>query len=137
MNTISRDQLFSLFKSEIHPQLAAALEKSAVTGLAVYENPEGRRTAVPTRGPKQAMELDDGFVLIAVYHKADLETSTTRTMAALDYLDKHPGSKPYAVAKMYGITPGAVYHAVKRRKGKLICPCCGQVVREGFVIEQN
>lgn len=134
METLTREQLFSLFKKELHPQISATLDKPAISGLAVYENAAGRRRAVPT-GHKPVPETDDGYALFGVYRKPSLETSTTRTMAALDYLRDHPKESPYSAAKLFGITPGAVYKARKRREGKVICPCCGQIVREGFVIE--
>lgn len=134
METLTREQLFSLFKKDVHSQIALALDAPTVLGLAVYENLEGRRRAVPVNH-KLPPQTTDGYALLGVYHKPALETTLTRTMAALDYLRDHPDETPYAVAKKYGITPGAVYKARKRREGKVICPCCGQVVREGFVIE--
>jgi len=42
---------------------------------------------------------------------------------------------PNAAAKATGISSAAVYKAVKARQGKTICPCCGQVVREGFAVK--
>lgn len=38
-------------------------------------------------------------------------------------------------ARRIGIKSGTVLSAVMRMKGKPICPCCGQVVREGFEID--
>lgn len=136
MENLTRDQLFSLFRTEQHGKLAEVLEKPAVSGLAVYENADGRRRAVPT-GQKPVPETDDGYALFGVYHKPTLDTSLSRTMAALEYLKANPKESPYAVAKMFGITPGAVYKARKRREGKVICPCCGQTVREGFVVDEG
>ena len=46
------------------------------------------------------------------------------------------GLTPYAAAKQAGITPTTVYVALQRRKGKQLCPCCGQVVREGFEVKK-
>lgn len=39
-------------------------------------------------------------------------------------------------ARRVGIKAGTVLSAVMRMKGKDVCPCCGQVVREGFEISQ-
>jgi len=43
---------------------------------------------------------------------------------------------PRAAALEVGISPAAVYQAIKAREGKNICPCCGQVVREGFELKK-
>ena len=40
-------------------------------------------------------------------------------------------------ARRVGIKAGTVLSAVMRMKGKPICPCCGQVVREGFEIDRD
>lgn len=46
------------------------------------------------------------------------------------------GATPYAAALQCGIKPPTVYAALKRSKGKPRCPCCGQVVREGFSVDR-
>lgn len=40
-------------------------------------------------------------------------------------------------ARRVGIKPGTVLSAVMRMKDKEVCPCCGQVVREGFEINRD
>lgn len=40
-------------------------------------------------------------------------------------------------ARRVGIKPGTVLSAVMRMKGKEVCPCCGQVVRQGFEIDRS
>jgi DNA-binding CsgD family transcriptional regulator len=45
------------------------------------------------------------------------------------------GLTPYAAAQQCGIKPPTVYAAIKRGEGKPRCPCCGQVVREGFAVD--
>ena len=40
-------------------------------------------------------------------------------------------------ARRVGIKAGTVLSAVMRMKGKDVCPCCGQVVREGFEINRD
>lgn len=137
MNSINRDQLLKLFRADAHKALVAALDRPTISGLAVYENADGRRRAVPTSGKTPPNEIDEEFTLLAVYRKPELESSMSSTMAALEYLAKHPDSTPYGVAKMFGITPGAIYHARKRRAGRVTCPCCSQVIREGFILNQE
>lgn len=36
-----------------------------------------------------------------------------------------------------GIAEGTIYVALNRIKGKELCPCCNQVVREGFEIDRS
>lgn len=38
-------------------------------------------------------------------------------------------------ARRVGIKSGTVLSAVMRMKGKQVCPCCGQIVREGFEVD--
>ena len=44
------------------------------------------------------------------------------------------GATPYAAAKEAGIATSTLYNALKRQEGRDVCPCCSQVVREGFSI---
>jgi hypothetical protein len=59
-------------------------------------------------------------------------TTKSKTMQALDRVGA--GEKISAIAKDLGISTAAIYAALKRREGKTICPCCGQVVRKGFKV---
>lgn len=45
------------------------------------------------------------------------------------------GMTPYAAAQQIGIATSTLYTALKRRQRRNLCPCCGQVVREGFEID--
>ena len=60
----------------------------------------------------------------------------SKTQQALDLLKANPGMTPYEAAATVGIKNAAVYQAISRTKGKTVCPCCGQVVREGFEINR-
>lgn len=63
----------------------------------------------------------------------------SKTQDAL-LLIREKGLTPYAAAKEVGITPTTLYAALKREEAKKateICPCCGQVVREGFEIDRS
>ena len=42
-----------------------------------------------------------------------------------------------AVARYIGISTTASYATQRRRAGKPICPCCGQVVRDGFSVKRE
>lgn len=58
----------------------------------------------------------------------------SKTQGALELVGK--GATPYAAAQAMGISPSTVYRALGRRQDKDVCPCCGQVVREGFTINR-
>jgi hypothetical protein len=60
----------------------------------------------------------------------------SKTMRAVD-LVMNEGQTAYAAAKAVGINPSAVHRALKRREEKLICPCCNQVVQDGFFINRE
>lgn len=44
---------------------------------------------------------------------------------------------PHAAARQLGLHPSAVYRAMIRAKTRPLCPCCGQVVREGFAVDPS
>lgn len=41
------------------------------------------------------------------------------------------------VARDLDISPSAIYAQIKRERGHQRCPCCGQVVREGYKINRS
>lgn len=59
----------------------------------------------------------------------------SKTQQALDLVRQ--GVTPYAAAQQAGVSPSVVYVAIKRQQDKTLCPCCGQVVREGFQINPD
>lgn len=58
----------------------------------------------------------------------------SKTMQALDLVKE--GMSAYAAAKQLGISQTAISRALSRREDKEICPCCGQVVREGYSVDK-
>ena len=60
--------------------------------------------------------------------------SKTQQALALMETEKIGASE---AARRIGIKSGTVLSAVMRMKGKPICPCCGQIVREGFEIDRS
>jgi DNA-binding CsgD family transcriptional regulator len=42
-----------------------------------------------------------------------------------------------AAAERAGIAESTLRMAIGRTKGKIQCPCCGQVVREGFEVDRD
>ncbi len=61
----------------------------------------------------------------------------SKTQQALDLMQQNPGMTAYEAAATVGVGNAAVYQALRRTKGKTICPCCKQVVREGFEIDRS
>lgn len=57
----------------------------------------------------------------------------SRTMQAVD-LVLNEGLSVYAAAKAVNVHQSAVHRALARRNDKQICPCCGQVLREGYSV---
>ncbi len=60
----------------------------------------------------------------------------TKTQQALALMESE-GISASEAARRTGIKSGTVLYAVMRMKGKEICPCCGQVVREGFEVDRG
>lgn len=60
----------------------------------------------------------------------------SKTQKALALMDSE-GISASEAARRVGIAAGTVLSAVMRMKGKNICPCCNQVVREGFEINRT
>ena len=60
----------------------------------------------------------------------------SRTQAALALMEAE-GISASEAARRVGIAAGTVLSAKMRMRGKQICPCCGQIVREGFEIDRS
>jgi hypothetical protein len=58
----------------------------------------------------------------------------SKTMQAVDLVLKD-GLTVYAAAKKIGVNQSAVHRAIQRRDDREICPCCGQVVRDGYAVK--
>lgn len=72
--------------------------------------------------------------VVAAWRKPTLpELVKSKTQRAVDLVRE--GVNPNAAAKQCGVHPSAVYRALTRAQEKPLCPCCGQVVREGFAIK--
>lgn len=58
----------------------------------------------------------------------------SKTQQALALMNSE-GVGASEAARRVGIKAGTVLSAVMRMKGRAVCPCCGQIVREGFDID--
>ena len=57
----------------------------------------------------------------------------SKTQYALSYVKR--GDSPAFAAEKAGIAYATLRAAISKRKGKELCPCCRQVVRAGFNME--
>ena len=60
----------------------------------------------------------------------------SKTQRALALMESE-GISASEAARREGIAAGTVLSAVMRMKGKAICPCCNQIVRQGFEINHD
>lgn len=89
--------------------------------------------------PDLVDELDDQTVALFSRSKRILQRLNmikSKTMQAVELVEKH-GFTQYMAAKKLGIHQSAVSRAIYRREEKKICPCCEQVVREGFKVNKK
>ncbi len=61
----------------------------------------------------------------------------SKTQQAIDLMKEDPSITAYQAAALVGVTEQAIYGAMRRTRDKKQCPCCGQVVRAGFEINQD
>lgn len=59
----------------------------------------------------------------------------SRTMQAVRRVQA--GEAVREVARDLDISESAIYAQIKREQGLTRCPCCGQVVREGYKIDRT
>lgn len=124
----------------IKSKLRAAMDNDDVVALSAHEKRSGELSArawgaIPDPWP-------DGTT--AVYRKPTLPSDDdedpapekSRTMQAVD-LVVNSGLTVYAAAKQVKVNAAAVHRALARRENRDICPCCSQVVREGFSIDRT
>ncbi len=60
--------------------------------------------------------------------------SLSKTQQAIELVTA--GASVSAAAQAIGISAATLRVALWKRKGKSVCPCCGQIVREGFELRE-
>lgn len=87
--------------------------------------------AVPDTWPK-------GIASIYCKHRLhdDDDPMKSKTMQAVELVLNGTLSQ-YAAANQLGISRAAVSRALSRREGRKVCPCCQQLIREGFKIDKT
>lgn len=76
---------------------------------------------------------------VVIWYKrlpAGSDVTKSKTMQAVE-LVLEQGMTVYAAAKQVGVGQSVVHRALARREDKNLCPCCGQVVREGFAVNPD
>jgi len=65
---------------------------------------------------------------------AQADTVKSKTQLAVE-LVRREGVNPNTAARRCGVNASAVYRALRRAETKPLCPCCLQVVRDGFEVD--
>ena len=121
LSTTVRNKLKAIFEDSNYYGVLAVNDKGKIKAIALEEEPE---------------EYPDNTIDIAkIRVKSKAMSAKSKTAKAIDLIEN--GMTPYAAAKKLGIGHSAVYTALARRKNKRICPCCKQVVREGYRINRK
>lgn len=61
----------------------------------------------------------------------------SKTQQALAMIAADPTLSASAAARAVGVAPATVLAAQARQRGRVVCPCCGQVVRDGFRVDES
>ena len=117
-----KNKLKAIFESSDYYGVLAINDKGKIKAIALEQEPE---------------EYPDNTIAIAkIKVNSKLMSAKSKTSKAIDLIE-NKGYTPYAAAKKMEISHSAVYTALARRKNKRICPCCKQVVREGYRINRK
>lgn len=121
-------------------KLRAAIDNDDIVALSAYEKRVGELGArawgeIPSPWPASTT---------AVYRKPAEDApeddvpppEKSRTMQAVELVETS-GLTVYAAAKKVKVNAAAVHRALARREGRELCPCCGQVVRDGFAVNRS
>lgn len=132
------------WSANMRDRLRAAAADPTVEVIAVYPQGDGYspvlfRDGTPPRPGAVALWRPEPPAPPAPEAPASTGSPSTvksRTMQALDLILSQ-GLTPYAAAQAAGISPAAVYRALARQEGRDKCPCCGQLVRDGYTVDRS
>ena len=136
MKQLSLDDFVGQFPATMAAKLRETAQRPDVAALARVEADDGRFiaqafTSVPKIWSQDVQSIYSLEVLTT--EEADVKS---KTMQALD-LVLNQGLSQYAAAARLGISTAAVSRAFSRREDKTLCPCCQQVVREGYAVDKT
>lgn len=119
------------WSDNVRHQLRVMADRDDVKLLVAWDN-AGKMSAKAFTGEPD--EWPDKVV--AIWRKQTLrDAMKSKTQKAVDLVLKKDFT-PHAAAKAMELNPSAVYRALQRAQNRTLCPCCGQVVREGFKIDR-
>lgn len=130
MKTVPLEEFIGQFKPAMQVKLRQMAIKEDIAILVAWNDGEKLNAMAFKEEPSQWPEGT-----LSIYCKSPLQIQSERkskTMQALDLVNS--GMSGYAAAQKLGISSAAISRALSRRKAKDICPCCNQVVREGFKV---
>lgn len=135
MNHLTLDRFLDLAWSDnVRHVLRVKADRDDLLALTASRNGDKLAAQAWTKWPP-AWPSD----IVAIWFKRSppsSDTTKSKTMQAVDLvLDQ--GLTVYAAAKQIGINQSAVHRALARRDGKETCPCCSQVLREGFTVDTS
>lgn len=137
MTPLDLDAFLALpWSANVRAKLRERAGQVEIQALAAWDT-AGRLTASSFTALPDPRELPDN--LVAIWCKtvpATPDPVKSKTMQALDLILQE-GLTPHAAAKQLGVHASAVYRALDRAQQKPLCPCCGQVVREGFEVDRT
>ena len=136
MKQLTLDEFITQFPPTLHDKLRETAQRPDVAALARVEGDDGRFIAQAfTQVPKIWSQDVQSIYCLEVLTSEENELKS-KTMQALD-LVLNQGLSQYAAAAKLGISTAAVSRALSRREDKTLCPCCQQVVREGYAIDKT
>lgn len=127
------DFLYELnWSDNMRHKLRVMADRDDVTHLVAYDLAGRLSASAYTSEPEKWPDT-----VWAVWHKpSPAEDLKSRTQKAVDLVNKGDMT-PHAAAKAMGLNASAVYRALQRAQNRKLCPCCGQVVREGFRVDRK
>lgn len=136
MKQLTLDQFLAnlSWSDNVRQKLRAMADRDDLMCLVAWDNAGKLSASAYTSKPDAWPDT-----AVAVWCKRPLpevDLTKSKTMQALDLvLDQ--GLTVYAAAKKIGVNQSAVHRALQRREDREICPCCGQIVREGFSVDSS
>ena len=140
MIQLDLDDFLAQFKDTLQHKLRDYAAKPEVLALVAWDNAgtlsASAFTSLPDSWPETAVSVYCKQPLQLEPEDEEDDMALSKTMRALALVEDQ-GLTPYAAAVKVGISKTAVYRALARREGKKTCPCCGQVVRDGFKVDRS
>lgn len=139
MNQLELEPFLAQFQPTLQLKLRDMAARPDIVALVAYGDAAALKAAAFTETPQAWPEST-----VSVYCKRPLRPADepdeppvpkSRTMQALDLIAE--GASVRDAARQVCVDPAAVYRALQRREDKTVCPCCGQVLREGFTIDRS